>query len=155
MEHSPLTRLPRELRDQILITTLAQAEGVSFDYPRTCRLATEQTISTLQSLDLACKQICHEARPSFLVANDINAELPVSQANKSEREREQTRRSRTKYLERLLVACRRIPEHVRAPGARLVLRLFVHISRDELPTAGQSHRHGWDDRGAFRGNGSW
>lgn len=130
MEDSPLARLPRELRDHIWIATLARKEGISFGYPRTRRLATEQLMSTLLSLTLTCKQICHEARPLLLVANDINAELP----DPTRASTRNSKRDRAEYLSHLSLALNRIPSHVRSPSTRLVLRWFLHMPRDEAPT---------------------
>lgn len=130
MENSPLAHLPRELRDHIWIATLAQKEGISFGYPRTRRLATEQLMSTLLSLTLTCKQICHEARPLLLVANDINAELP----DPTRASTRNSKRDRAEYLSHLSLALNQIPSHVRSPSTRLVLRWFLHMPRDEAPT---------------------
>ncbi|KAM0722380.1 hypothetical protein Q7P37_001821 [Cladosporium fusiforme] len=85
MEHSPLGRLPGELRNMIWAMAFARSEDISlykenvnFDKENSqSRREYNATISQALDLMVTCKQICREADGLFLSLNDVNVHLQM------------------------------------------------------------------------------
>lgn len=85
MEHSPLGRLPGELRNMIWALALTREEDISlykenvnFDKENSqSRREYNSTISQALDLMVTCKQVCSETRGLFLSLNHLNNHLQM------------------------------------------------------------------------------